>query len=81
MQKKYITLINQLIQWYHMEPEELGDLQWYLESHLRSIALRKQELNAEQKKKKILELLDIAMQEIGTFQWEQLNEIKKILNK
>lgn len=32
-------------------------------------------------KKKILELLDIAMQEIWTFQWEQLHDVKKIINK
>ena len=48
------------------------------ESRKRNI---KRKINIKRDKKRILELLEIAMQEIGTFQWEQLHEIKKILNK
>lgn len=36
-----MTLINQLIQWYHLEPHELDDIENYLQSHLRQINLRK----------------------------------------
>lgn len=44
MQKKYITLIDQLIQGYHLEKDELEDLEEYLKSHLRSIELRKEKV-------------------------------------
>jgi len=41
MDKKYQVLINQLIQWHHLEPKEFDDLRLYLESHIRTIDIRK----------------------------------------
>lgn len=48
MQDKYKVLLNQLIQWYHMESKELDDLEWYLTSHLNTIKIRKWQLSNEQ---------------------------------
>lgn len=45
MQEKYTTLINQLVQGYHLEKSELEDLEEYLKSHLRTIELRKNNPN------------------------------------
>lgn len=44
MDKKYIQLITQLIQGYHLEKEELEDLDKYLDSHKRTIKLRLENL-------------------------------------
>ena len=41
MNKKYIILITQLIQGYHMEDSELEDLENYLKSQLKQIELRR----------------------------------------
>ena len=41
MDKKYIMLITQLIQGYHMEDSELEDLGNYLNSQLKQIELRR----------------------------------------
>jgi hypothetical protein len=41
MDKKYIELINQLIQGYHLEPSELDDVENYLKAQIRQVELRK----------------------------------------
>jgi len=41
MNKKYIMLLTQLIQGYHLEEEELNDLENYLKSQLKQIELRR----------------------------------------
>ena len=42
MDKKYIILLTQLIQGYHLEKSELEDLENYLKSQLKQIELRKE---------------------------------------
>lgn len=41
MLKKYQILLNQLIQWYHLEKSELEDLELYLKRQLQEIENRK----------------------------------------
>ena len=41
MINKYIDLINQLVQWYHLEKDEIEDLEEYLKTHLRNVEIRK----------------------------------------
>lgn len=47
MNNKYIQLINQLNQWYHIEKEDLIDLNLYLDSHKRNIENRLEKINNE----------------------------------
>lgn len=69
MHKKYDDLIWQLVQWYHLELSELNDLKWFLESHIRTIDMRR-EIEHSVKPKAIIKLIQ-----------EHLDDHKQYINQ